>query len=624
MHELHSVIVMSCVALWIAAVAGGQPDSRPGEQVSQEGGKGHSLSAGAEATRVLHQLFSEYFEWQLHEHPEMAMSRGDYRFADRITDQSLDVIELRQRSRKRFLTQLGRIDKSLLDEQDRVSAELLELEITNAIKGHEFRTFLMPMGGRSGPQQDVPQMSDRVRFATKEDYENYLLRLGQVPEQVENVTARMRLGMKEGRTPAKVTLEGLPMQLKAVVDGGGLNELATPLNRMPQEIPAESQRELKRRFDEEVLPAVRDSLTRFGDFVTREYIPACRESIAAIDLPEGEAYYNHQLKVMTTTDMTAREIHELGLREVARIRAEMMQVIRRSDFMAISPGAGDLPDDQLFKSFIHYLRTDPRFYYTEEEALLAGYRDICKRVDAWLPKLFVTLPRLPYGVRPVPKFMAPTQTTAYYEQGDIRNAEPGYFAANTYALDQRPKYEMIPLALHEAVPGHHLQIALAQEIEGLPEFRKDAYFVVFGEGWALYAERLGIEMGLFKDPYDDFGRLLYEMWRACRLVVDPGMHALGWSRDQAIQFMLDNTALSPLNIENEIDRYINWPGQACGYKIGELKIRELRAHAEESLGQQFDLRAFHDVILGQGAVPLNVLERRVNDWIRSEQDRGTS
>jgi Bacterial protein of unknown function (DUF885)/Family of unknown function (DUF5329) len=268
-----------------------------------------------------------------------------------------------------------------------------------------------------------------------------------------------------------------------------------------------------------------------------------------------------------------------------------------------------------FAAFVKYLRTDARFYHDNEVALLAGYRDICKRVDPELARLFKTLPRLPYGVRPVPRFMAPTQTTAYYQSGDIRNAEPGYFYANTYALDQRPRYEMIPLALHEAVPGHHLQIAIAKELSGLPEFRKDADFTVFVEGWALYSERLGIEMGLFNDPYDNFGRLLYEMWRACRLVVDPGMHALGWSRDKAIAFMSDNTALSPLNIQNEVDRYINWPGQATAYKIGELKIRELRGKAEAALGTKFDLREFHDVVLGAGAVPLSTLERRVHEWL---------
>ncbi|MCH8854464.1 MAG: DUF885 domain-containing protein, partial [Planctomycetes bacterium] len=256
--------------------------------------------------------------------------------------------------------------------------------------------------------------------------------------------------------------------------------------------------------------------------------------------------------------------------------------------------------------------------YTKEEDLLRGYRDICKRVDAQLPKLFKTMPRLPYGVRKIPDFMAPSQTTAYYSRGDIRNAQPGYFYANTYALNQRPKYEMIALALHEAVPGHHFQISLAQELENVPQFRNHSWITSYGEGWALYAERLGLEMGFYDDPYDNFGRLLYEMWRACRLVVDPGMHALGWSRERAVQFMLDNTALSELNVNTEIDRYIAWPGQATAYKIGELKIRELRAAAERTLGEDFDVREFHDVILLAGSLPLTVLEARVHRWLEAK------
>jgi uncharacterized protein (DUF885 family) len=563
----------------------------------------------------LHELFAERFAWRLNEFPESARARGDYSSADRIADRSLAAIERRHEETKGFLERLGAIDRSSLDEQDLVNYELFALELSQSVEGHRFRTFVMPIGGRSGPQQDVPEMAERVRFDRAEDYVNYLQRLRQVPIEIDHAIELMKLGLAESRTPPRVTLAGLPGQFEAVL-ATGLDSLRDPFQRFPESLSADQRKELLARFDSEVMPLVRASMETLRDFVLREYLPNCRDTIAAVDLPDGEAYYDHQLHVHTTTTMKAREIHELGLREVARIRAEMIRVIRSSDFMSSHEGAASLNDDELFKAFIAYLRADSRFYHATEEDLLVGYRDICKRVDAWLPKLFKTLPRLPYGVRAVPKFMAPTQTTAYYQQGDIRNSEAGYFFANTYALDQRPKYEMIPLALHEAVPGHHLQIALAQELEGLPEFRKEADFTVFIEGWALYSERLGIEMGLFKDPYDDFGRLLYEMWRANRLVVDPGMHALGWTREQAIQFMLANTALSRLNIENEIDRYINWPGQATGYKIGELRIRALREEAEAALGDAFDLREFHDVVLGAGAVPMNVLERRVNEWIK--------
>lgn len=544
----------------------------------------------------------------------MAMSRGDYRFADRLGDESLAAIERRHGETKGFLDRLLALPKAGLEEVDLVNYELFELELRTEIEGHQFRSFLAPIAGRFGPQQQIPQMHERVRFQVEEDWHNYVARLEQVPKLVDDTIEKLKLGLSEGRTAPQITMAGLDGQFDSILKGG-LDPLITPMQRMPVSIPAETQRALSERFVRQTLPQIKAAMTQLREYVVNEYLPHCRQSTAAIDWPDGEAYYNFQLRRFTTTNLTAKEIHEIGLSEVARIRAEMSQVIQRSDFMHKHNGAAALNDADRFRTFIHYLRTDPRFYHESEEALLAGYRDICKRVDALLPGLFRTLPRLPYGVRAIPKFMAPTQTTAYYQSGDIRNGEAGYFYANTYALDQRPKYEMIPLAIHEAVPGHHLQIALAQELEGLPQFRKDAYFVAFGEGWALYSERLGIEMGFFQDPYDDFGRLLYEMWRACRLVVDPGMHALGWSREQAIQFMLDNTALSPLNIETEVDRYIAWPGQATGYKIGELKIRELRARAEQSLGKSFDLRAFHEVVLGAGAVPLTILERRVNDWI---------
>lgn len=587
------------------------------------------LTAGARADEPgarLHQLLRERFEWQLREYPEQAMARGDYSNAEKVTDHSLAAIERRHGETRAFAERLGKIDPSELSANDRLSYDLFGLNLRNAIEGHRFRMFLAPITGRSGPHQRIGQMHERVRFAGYDDYANYLTRLEQVPRSIADTIAAMRLGLAERRTPPKVAILGVPGQTRALL-AGGLNALAGPFERMPARITPSQRTELKRRFDTRSMPAVRGAIKLFSAFLTDEYVPNCRETIAAHDLPDGQAYYAFQLRVMTTTNLTAREIHDLGLSEVKRIRAEMMSVIRSSDFMEVNPSATTLDHEALFKAFIHYLRSDPRFYHATEQELLAGYRDICKRVDAILPKLFKTLPRLPYGVRKIPDFMAPNQTTAYYSRGDIRNAQPGYFYANTYALDQRPKYEMVALAMHEAVPGHHFQVAISQELTNVPELRKNSWFTAFGEGWALYSERLGLEHGLYDDPYDNFGRLLYEMWRACRLVVDPGMHALGWSRDKAVRFLLDNTALSEVNIDAEVDRYIAWPGQATGYKIGELKIRELRARAEEKLGERFDLREFHDVVLGAGSIPLTVLERRIDAWVSSltaaEQELGS-
>lgn len=576
--------------------------------------------AQSDASRELHRLFEERFEWQKKEFPEFAMSLGDYAHADRITDNSLEAIERRHNQTRRHLERLASFNRAQLNDGDQLNYDLFEHLLRDRIEAHGFRAFLAPINSRSGPHHEIPQMHERVRFDTADDFANYLKRLEQVPRAVEHAIAKMRLGLREGRTPPQVTLQGTPEQFERLTEGG-LRVLAEPFKHMPSSIDQAKQTELTQRFENTSFPAVRKAIASLGNFVSKEYLPHCRTTLAAHDLPDGQAYYAFLLRHYTTTELSAQQIHDLGLAEVQRIKQEMMQVIRASDFME-RPDASSLNKDQdLFRAFIQYLRTDRRFYHTTEEDLLRGYRDICKRVDAQLPKLFRTLPRLTYGVRKVPDFMAPTQTTAYYQRGNIENAEPGYFYANTYALDQRPKYEMIALTLHEAVPGHHFQVARAAELEDLPEFRKHAWFTAFGEGWALYAERLGTEMGFYADSYDDFGRLLYEMWRACRLVVDTGVHALGWSREKAIGFMLDNTALSELNIANEVDRYISWPAQATAYKIGELRIRELRANAERALGAGFDVRGFHDVVLGAGSVPLTVLEKRVQAWTQKQRKK---
>jgi len=573
-------------------------------------------AAGDDAAVELARLFRDYDEWEREQWPEWSLARGDDRWADRIADQSLEAIERRHAEEKVFLARLRAIEReALADPDDRLNHDLFALQREQSIAGHRFRRFLAPVSGRNGPHQSVPQMAERVPFERRADFENYLARLEQVPGMLTAHEERMRLGMAEGRLPARVTVEPVPAQLRAVLEGGGLGRLRTPLAEPPPAVEAAIGPDLRRRYDERIEPALRDALRRFRRFLSEEYLPACPDVFAASAWPDGRAFYDHRLRVFTTTDLTAAEIHAIGLAEVARIRGEMMEVIAGSDFLERRPEAADLDDEARFAAFLDYLRTDPRFYFRTEGELLARYRDICKQADGWMPRFFGRLPRLPYGVREIPRFMAPAQTTAYYMPGSLERGEPGWFYANTYALDQRPTYEMTALALHEAVPGHHHQIALAQEMEAGPEFRKNMRVTAFVEGWALYAERLGTPMGLYEDPYDDFGRLLYEMWRACRLVVDPGMHALGWSRQEAIDFMRANTALSELNITTEVDRYIAWPGQATAYKIGELRIRELRADAEDRLGEAFDLRAWHDHLLGAGALPLSVLETRMDAWV---------
>ena len=511
-----------------------------------------------------------------------------------------------------LIEKIASIDRAQLNAANQLDYDLLNRDLRNDFDSFRFKRWMMPVGQRGGPQQDLPQFAESVPFRQAADWENYVKRMTRLGAAVRDTQSMMEQGLEEGIVPPAAVLEGVVGQFESVLRGN-LNEIETPLAHMPDSIPAEQQQSLR----EQARTAKLDALLALGEMLTwlkETYIPKGLKSISAKDQYLGAEYYAFELKRFTTTDLTADEIHRIGLDEVARIRGEMFEVIARTDWFAADPARAKLSNDDRFNAFVEFLRTDPRFYHTSAESLLAGYRDVCKRIDAKLPEYFGVLPRLPYGVREIPRFMAPSQTTAYYQFGSMKAGLPGWFYANTYALDQRPKYEMIPLSLHEAVPGHHLQISIANEVDGLREFRRDVDATAFVEGWALYAERLGISMGLYENPYDDFGRLLYEMWRACRLVVDTGMHAFGMSRDDAIAFLQRNTALSRLNIEREIDRYIGWPGQACGYKIGELEIRRIRSECEKRLGERFDLRAFHDHLLSAGPIPLNVLRTRMDAW----------
>ena len=557
----------------------------------------------------------EIQRWRDTEWPEDAIANGRFTpCPDRITDPSIRGIEKRTAQEAIFLTDLLAIDPAQLSGDDLLGWQLLTRQMRESQAGHRFRSFLMPVGGRGGPQQDIPQMADRVPFRTEEDCSNYLKRLSAVPQMVKDTQELMQMGMAEGRMPPKATMKDLPAQFDAVLKGN-LESLRTPFAKLPASIPADRQAAMRKELDETLQPILLE-IGLLRNWLVSTYLPACRDTVGASALPDGKAWYDHALRVHTTTSMDAKAIHETGLAEVARIRAEMLAIIRHTDWFTADAARASLGDDALFAAFVQYLRTDPRFYAKSEDELLGKYRETCKRIDAKLPALFGTLPRNPYGVHAIPKFMAPTQTTAYYQPGSLRAGNPGWFCANTYALEQRPLYEMVPLSLHEAVPGHHLQISIAQELPDQPEFRRDMHFTAFVEGWGLYSERLGIEMGFFEnDPYSDFGRLTYEMWRSTRLVVDTGIHAFGWSKEKAMDFMKRNTALSELNIEREVDRYIDWPGQACGYKIGELRIRALRAKAEKELGAAFDVRAFHDAVLGAGAIPLDVLATRIDAWI---------
>jgi uncharacterized protein (DUF885 family) len=383
--------------------------------------------------------------------------------------------------------------------------------------------------------------------------------------------------------------------------------LFKPFKDFPDRFTEEQKEHLRRAARQAIATDVVPSYQKFLDFMKTEYLPACRSTIGASAAPGGRAFYRHRVRMFTTLDLTPEEVHQTGLSEVRRIRREMEEVIRKTRF------------EGTFAEFVQHLRTEPRFYAGTPEQLMKEVSYVLKKMDGELPRLFKTLPRTPYGIREIPSYLAPKTTTAYYQPPAGDGTQAGYYYLNTYNLKARPLYEIEALSFHEAVPGHHLQIALQQEMTGLPHFRRFANFTVFIEGWALYAERLGAEVGFYQDPYREFGRLTYEMWRACRLVVDTGMHYLGWTREQAIAFMAENTALSHHNIQAEVDRYIAWPGQALAYKIGELKIRELRERAELKLGDRFDLREFHDVILGSGAVSLRILQENVENYVEERE-----
>jgi uncharacterized protein (DUF885 family) len=462
----------------------------------------------------------------------------------------------------------------------------------------------MPISQLGGVQQGAAETISTTPNRSVADYEDILARLEALPAYVAQQQSLLQEGLKRGYTPPKLMLRDVPKQIADVISGDPLaSPLLEPFKNFPVEIPEHDRTRLTNRAKEIYGTSLVPAFQKLHDYVASTYLLVCRESIAATALPKGSEAYAFNVRWQTTTNLTPQQIHEIGLSEVKRIRAEMDKVIASTNFKGS------------FHEFTEFLRNDPRFYFDKPDDLVNGYRIIAKKIDPELAHLFGKLPRLPYGVTPIPDFKAPSQTTAYYQAGAPSVGRPGYYFVNTYNLHARPKWEMEALSLHESVPGHHLQISLAQEMENEPEFRKHVGYSAFLEGWALYSESLGEELGMYKDPYSKFGQLSYEMWRAVRLVVDTGMHAQGWTREQAIQFFKDNTGKTDQDITVEVDRYIVWPGQALAYKLGQLKIRELRTQAEKLQGAKFNVRAFHDAVLENGALPLNVLTAQIQNWM---------
>jgi uncharacterized protein (DUF885 family) len=585
--KLHSVLLLTALGILLPIVT--EPAAAQSESNS--------------TADEFHQLLDDEWDRRLQENPTFASWLGDKRFNNRWQDVSLDAIRQRNKRDQAVLQKLKQTDATKLKGQDRISFELFRREYQDSVDGFRFGGYLVPLNQRGGIQ-DENSLADAMSFSTVKDYEDWIERLRAFPVYMDQTIALMREGIRRKIIHAKIVIQRVPAQIeRQIVDDPMQSLFYKPLKHFDPSIPESEQQRLRQAaavsITEHVVPSFRKLLT----FINDEYLPECYDRVGVWQFPDGEAFYAQRCREFTTTDLTPKQIHEIGLAEVKRIRAQMEQIVR------------DVTFDGDFREFLSDLRTNPKFYFENPNDLLVAYREVCMRINPQLVKMFRKLPRIPYGIEPIPEHLAPDTTTAYYRPPSADGLRAGTYFVNLYRPEVRPKYEIEVLSVHESVPGHHLQIALAQEIEGIPLFRRYGGYTAFIEGWGLYSESLGSELGLYQDPYSRFGQLTYEMWRAVRLVVDTGMHSLGWTRQQAIDFFAENTAKTMLDIENEVDRYIAWPGQALAYKIGELKIQELRRRAEAKLGDRFDIREFHETVLGNGAVTLDVLERIVDDWI---------
>ena len=552
------------------------------------------------------EFLNKNWEDTLEKSPLFASLLGDKRFDDKVSSNSVEDFFLNRDYEKYVLDILNSIDPDNLSSDDQLNYRLLVLDYETSLEGREFPSYYMRLNQRGGVQ-DYYDMGNRLNFTTAEDYENWFKRVQGYTQNVKNSLENNMEGLEYGYTQPKLVTRGVTAQIKGLLekdieDHPYLTIFKGSFDVMSEDEANDLLNRVKTYIAEELNPAYQ----ALYDFLVDEYLPNSRDSVGISDVPGGKEWYEYLARYHTTTDLTPDEIHEIGLREVARIRAEMEDVIESVGW------EGD------FRSFLEFLRTDPQFYYETGEELLQAYRAMSKEIDMYMPTLFNKLPRAPYGVIPIPMESAPFTTTAYYNSPSA--GRPGYYYANLYQPETRPKYEIPVLSVHEAVPGHHHQIALAQELENVPKFRNYLSFTAFVEGWGLYSEQLGESMGLYDDPYDKFGQLTYDMWRAIRLVVDTGMHYKGWSRQEAVDLFLENTAKSPQDISNEVDRYIAWPGQALAYKIGQLKIMELRDKSKEALGDKFDIKDFHDHILSFGSIPMSILEEKVDEFIEAKSN----
>jgi uncharacterized protein (DUF885 family) len=591
-----AAFLTACAVVWAAPT-------------SARGGLASATAPATPAAVALHELFKAEWLREMREHPLEASADGFHQYDGSWDDLSLAALAREHREDIRTLRDLAAIDRSLLAGEDRISYDLFEYRYQMRLEDYASKSYLMPVDELDGIQT-LRTLTQTLRFQNEADYSHYVHRLQTFRPYMDQTIGLLEQGVKAGMTEPQVVEERVPHQIAAyVVADPGRSPYYAPFRKMPDIIPPAEQARLRAAAKAAIAGEVTPAYREFQQYFDHEYLPHCRRSIAAEALPNGKAYYALQVRENTTTDLTPAQIHAIGLRRVARIHAQMAQVLQQAGFKGS------------YQDFVHDLRTSPRFYYKDPKKLLAAYRAAAKRVDPLLVTEFPVwiLPRVPYGVRPIPASLAPDTYPAYSDPPAGDGSVAGYMSVNLYEPESRPKYEIQVLTCHEGRPGHQLQIPIAMELKHLPDFRRFDYYSSYGEGWALYAETLCDQMGLYGDPYSRFGYLDYQMWRAVRLVVDTGIHSEGWTRAQAVRYFEDNSALTEQNINTEVDRYIAWPGQALSYMIGELDIQRLRKRAEDELGPQFDIKTFHAAVLEHGALPLTILDQVIDRWIRGQR-----
>ncbi len=562
----------------------------------------------AEDSAAFKALYEAEWQFRLKEFPILASATGDDRYAGELGHVAPEDQLRRHRYWQGIREQLNGLSCERLSREECLNYRLFSKQIDDLLADYTTRAYLIPFNSDWGFYMGWGQLPADTDFTRLQDYRDYLSRLQSIGTVMDEYIALMRSGLELGFTQPQVILAGRDEPIKAqLVKRVDQSPFFAPFTNMPETLANGDRAELLSAAQEVISGSVIPAYQRLYDFFHQEYFPGARTTLGASELPGGEAFYQAQIRLYATVDMSPQQIHQIGLDEVSRIRAEMEAIIRELEF------------DGDFAAFIGFLRTDPQFYAKTPRELLAAASYYAKKIDGRLPMLFGHLPRQPYGVAPVPDEIAPFFTAGRYVGASLEARRGGYYWVNTHALESRSLYNLPALTLHEGAPGHHVQNALALEQQDQPDFRRNDYISAYGEGWGLYAEKLGVEMDIYETPYEHFGRLSYEMWRACRLVIDTGVHAMGWSRQQALDYLAGNTALSLHEVTTEVDRYISWPGQALSYKLGEYTLWQLRREAEQALGDAFDVRAFHDFVLGLGSVTLEILQDEVRRWVGTQQ-----